>query len=117
MIVSTDPVEHVRRPTPLVGVRDAYGIMVVGESMVPEFEAGDTLLIHPHLPPALNVSCVFYALHNGEERAIVKRLIRFTTETWHLRQWNPPAGRKADFTLPRREWNKCHRVIGKYARR
>lgn len=116
MIVSTDPVDWVLRPAPLAKVARGYGLIVVGESMEPEFEAGDIALIHPHLPPVGGATCVFYAERDGEARATIKRLLRVSERFWHVRQWNPPRGEKADFTLPRSEWAKCHRVVGKYSK-
>jgi len=116
IIVSSDPVAWVIRPTPLVGVTRSYGIIVVGESMVPEFWPGDTALINPHLPPERGATFVFYGERDGEVRATVKHLLRWSETVWHLRQWNPPKGQKTDFTLPRSEWTKAHRVVGKYSK-
>src|SRR6185437_10887176 len=45
LIVSTDPVAWILRAAPLVGVSRAYGIIVVGDSMVPELWPGNTALI------------------------------------------------------------------------
>jgi phage repressor protein C with HTH and peptisase S24 domain len=117
MVLSSDPVDYVRRPERLVNVKDGYGIIVVGESMFPAFEPGDTLLVHPHLPPEPDTDIVLYSVHDGETRATVKRLRRATPEAWLLTQWNPPKGRKKHFTLSRKEWQTCHRVVGKYSRR
>lgn len=116
IVVSSDPVAWVVRPTPLVGVTRSYGIIIVGESMVPEFRPGDTALINPHLPPERGATFVFYRERDGEVRATIKHLVRWTEAVWHLQQWNPPKGQKADFTLPRAEWNKAHRVVGKYSK-
>jgi phage repressor protein C with HTH and peptisase S24 domain/DNA-binding XRE family transcriptional regulator len=117
LIVTSDPVDFEWRPAPLAGVRDAYGLIVVGTSMVPEYEPGDVALVHPHLAPTRDVTCVFYAEAPGEVRATIKRLTRVTETAWHVHQWNPPEGQKADFTLQRREWTKCHRILGRYNRR
>ena len=118
VVISTDPVDYVRRPAPLASVRDGYAVIVVGESMVPAFEPGDLALVHPHLPPVPNVDVVLYTADEaGEVKATIKRLIRSTPTEWHLRQWNPPDGKKADFTLSRKVWTRCHRIVGKYSRR
>lgn len=117
LIVSTEPIEYLLRPEPLEGVLKGYGIRIVGESMMPELDEGDIALVHPHLLPARDQTCVFYSEMHGEARAIIKRLVRFTDTLWHVRQWNPPAGEKADYTLPRKEWTICHRVVGKYSKR
>lgn len=117
LIVSTDPVDWVIRPAPLANVARGYGIIVVGESMVPEYEPGDTALINPHLPPLGGYTCVFYAEgQHGEARATIKRLVRVSEASWHVLQWNPAKGEKTEFTLSRKEWSKCHRCVGKYSK-
>ncbi len=118
MIVHVDPVDWVKRPTPLANVRGSYGLIVTGDSMEPEFWSGDIALVHPHLPPTPGSSYIFYADNgSGEARAKIKHLLRVTATDWNLRQWNPPPGEQAEFLLGRKEWPKCHRVIGKYSRR
>lgn len=117
MVLTSDPVDYVRRPEPLANVRDAYGIIVVGDSMEPAFEPGDMLLVHPHLPPQPGKDVVLYAQRDGETRATVKRLRRATPDAWHLIQHNPPKGGKREFVLSRKEWQTCHLVVGKYSRR
>lgn len=116
LIVSADPVSWVMRPTPLIGVSKSYGVIVVGESMVPELWPGDTALINPHLPPERGATFVFYAEEHGDVRATLKHLLRWTETVWHVRQWNPAKGQKAEFTLPRSAWRRCHRVVGKYSK-
>ena len=116
LIVSSDPVSWVMRPTPLIGVSRSYGVIVVGESMVPEFWPGDTALINPHLPPERGATFVFFAEGDDGVRATIKHLVRWSEGLWHVRQWNPPKGQKEDFTLSRSEWSRCHRVVGRYAK-
>lgn len=118
MAISNDPVDYVRRPAPLANVKDGYALLVIGESMLPAFEPGDMLLVHPHLPPVPDTDVVLY--HDdgaGQVLVTVKRLRKITQDTWHLIQWNPQPGRKKEFTLPRKDWPRCHRVVGKYSRR
>lgn len=112
IIRSSDPVDWVPRPEPVARVKDAYGLYIVGESMAPEFEPGDIALVNPALPLVGNTTCILYAEREGEARAMVKRLLRATPKEWQLRQWNP----KKDFSLSRKEWGICHRVLGKYSR-
>jgi phage repressor protein C with HTH and peptisase S24 domain len=110
IIRSADPVDWVPRPEPVARVKNAYGLYIVGESMLPEFEPGNIALVNPVLPIVGNTTCVLYAEMDGEARATIKRVLRTSQKDWHLRQWNP----KKDFTLSRKEWGVCHRVIGKY---
>lgn len=117
LIRTVDPVDWIPRPDPVRHVKNAYGQIVVGTSMEPEYEAGDTALVNPMLPLLNNVTCIFYTENpQGEARATIKRLLRASDTTWFVRQWNPPPGGKAEFTLNRREWAIAHRVFGKHTR-
>lgn len=116
VLVDTEPVERAPWPSVVAGVRGAYGLIITGSSMEPEFETGDTAIINPHLPPIPGATFVFYAEKDGSARATIKRLRRATTDSWLVRQHNPPEGQRADFALSRKEWTICHRVLGKYYR-
>lgn len=116
IIITSEPVDWLPRPAPVANVRGAYGLYVVGESMAPEFEPGDIALVNPHLPVVPDTTCIFYGQQQDEVRATIKRLRRKTGDTWYLKQWNPPAGMKAEFALSRVAWPVCHRVVGKYSR-
>jgi DNA-binding XRE family transcriptional regulator len=118
LIVSADPVEYVARPAPLMNVRDGYGVLIVEDSMAPEFEPGDVALVHPHLPPKPGETCVFYAeQEDGTTLAIIKRLRRAAPDVWHVTQWNPGENQPKDFTLNRAEWQTCHVTVGRYTKR
>lgn len=117
IIVSTDPIDIYPRPAPVEHVKDAYGLYVTGESMIPEFEPGDIAIVNPRLPIIANVTAILYAEDHGEARATIKRVRRFNDEMWYLRQWNPPPGMEPDFTLLRTVWQIGHRVVGRYTRR
>ena len=111
VIVTFDAVEYVKRPTIVEGVKDAYGILLTGESMVPAYWPGDMALIHPHLQPSRDTDVVlFHVPPAGEAEAIIKRLVSFNDRDWHLKQYNPAQ----EFTESRVEWSICHRVVGKY---
>lgn len=114
IIRSTDPVDWYPRPSPVAHVREAYGLYVVGDSMSPEFEAGDIALVNPALPPLAGKPCIFYTELHGEARATIKRFLRASPTLWHVYQHNPPRNMGNEFTLPRKEWGICHRVLGKY---
>lgn len=117
IILSTEPVDFQPRPTILQNVRDAYGLIIAGDSMSPEYRNGDTALINPHLPAIGDEVYVFYSERQGEARATIKHLRRATADKWLVSQHNPPHNMPKDFTLPRAEWRIAHRVLGKYARR
>ncbi len=114
IIRSSDPVDWYPRPAPVAHVKSAYGLYVVGQSMIPEFEPGDIALVNPILPPISEKPCIFYTEIHGEARATIKRYLRATANQWIVYQHNPPRGGAHEFTLSKKEWAICHRVLGKY---
>lgn len=116
LVVSDVPADFAVRPVPLAHVPRAYGLLIVGKTMEPEYRAGDLALINPHLPIVGGEAYVFYAEREGSGRATVKHLRRYTADNWLVTMWNPPAGLSRDFPLPRKEWQWAHRILGKYSR-
>lgn len=114
IIRSAEAVDWYPRPAPVAHVREAYGLYVMGESMAPEFEPADIALVNPMLPPLPGKPCIFYSERRGEARATIKRFLRSSPTIWHVYQHNPPHGMTKEFTLSRKEWSICHRVLGKY---
>jgi transcriptional regulator with XRE-family HTH domain len=114
IIIDTQPVSHDLRPTVVAGVRGAYGLIITGSSMIPQFEPGDIAIVNPHLPVTPGGTYIFYAEKEGQARATIKRLRRATTDSWLVTQHNPAEGQKPDFTLSRREWTVVHRVLGNH---
>jgi phage repressor protein C with HTH and peptisase S24 domain len=111
MLVSSDPIQQMMRPDPLMTVRSGYGVYVVGESMSPAYEQGDIALIHPALPPRRNADVILVRKEaDGTPHVLIKRLLGWDDAHWRLRQYNPPE----DFTLPRAEWTEVQAIVGKY---
>jgi phage repressor protein C with HTH and peptisase S24 domain len=117
IIRSSEPIDFIPRPSHLIHVKDAYGLLVTGNSMAPEYKNGEMAIVEPSLPVVPDEVYIFYAEKDGEARATIKHLRRATAERWLVRQHNPPEGQTADFILSRREWAIAHRVTGKRARR
>lgn len=117
IIRSSDPVDFIPRPTHLLHVKDAYGLLVTGDSMWPEFKSGQMAIVEPSLAVIPDEVYIFYAERDGEARATIKHLRRATVDRWLVSQHNPPEGSPKDFSLPRKEWGLAHRVTGKFARR
>jgi hypothetical protein len=112
MIVHTDVMEYVKRPVILEGVPDSYGILIVGDSMVPAYRPGDMALIHPRRPPERDTDVVLYDQDHrtGEAKSMIKRLIGFNDRSWKLEQYNPAK----TFSEHRADWPICHQVVGMY---
>jgi transcriptional regulator with XRE-family HTH domain len=112
VIVTFDAIDYVKRPAELENVKGGYGLLIVGESMIPAFWPGDMALVNPHLTPARQKNVILYHTppNGGEVEAMVKQLEGWTPKEWHLKQWNP----MLEFSEFRQEWPVCHRVVGKY---
>ena len=59
-ITDTDPIDWVLPPTHLQHVRDGYGVIIAGDSMVPIYRPGDIALVNPRLPPKLEDVVILY---------------------------------------------------------
>jgi phage repressor protein C with HTH and peptisase S24 domain len=113
MILSNEPVSWIPRDPRLEGVADAYGCFVSGDSMEPAYERGNLLLVHPSADISPGDDCVFLReTADGTRYVLIKRLVRRNEASWTVKQYNPAK----TYTLPRREWQKAHLVIGKYNR-
>lgn len=117
IIRSSEPVDFIPRPTHLQHVRDAYGLLITGSSMEPEYKSGEMAIVEPSLAMVPGEVYIFYAEKDGEARATIKHLRRATADRWLVTQHNPPEGMANDFTLSRKEWAIAHRVTGKRTRR
>jgi transcriptional regulator with XRE-family HTH domain len=112
-VLSADAIAWVHRDQRLVGVRDAFACYVVGESMFPAYEQGNLLLVNPAVPPNAGDDCLLIQeAPDGARYGLIKRLVRFNSTSWTVKQWNPDK----TFTLPRKQWQRALLVIGKYNR-
>lgn len=114
VFVSERPVQTVKRPEPLATVTNGYGVIVAGESMIPIVRPGDTVLVHPHLPPKTDDLCLFIGEDNGEFRATLKEFRAQTESLWRIKRYHP---KEEEFTLRKRDFPRCEVVVGLYRRR
>jgi phage repressor protein C with HTH and peptisase S24 domain len=94
---TSDIIDYVRRPFGLIGAKDIYALYVEGESMVPRFEPGDLVFVHPHRRPRGGDYVVIQEpdTDNGGPRGYIKRLVAVTPQWIRTTQFNPAA--KLDF--------------------
>lgn len=93
IILSTDPIEVIPRPSVVANIREAYGLIITGTSMFPEFRHGETAIVNPLLPFQPGEVHIFYAEREGAARASIKELRRATTDNWLVSQHNPPGAK------------------------
>ncbi len=104
IVITPDPIDYIHRPGHMASVRDPYGFIVVGSSMSPALEDGDLVIVNPVLRPRAGADCVFiHDQPDGAMKALVKRLVRPTADSWKVRQFSPPR----DFDLSRRKWPRA----------
>lgn len=116
-VVNNEPIDHIRRPQSLLKVRNAFAVHCIGDSMDPAYAHGDTCYIDPGKPVGPGDDCLFIREDDDggtpEMYALLKRLVRYTATTWHVRQFSP----KKDFELSRAVWRKAYLVTGKENKR
>jgi phage repressor protein C with HTH and peptisase S24 domain len=100
-----DGVGYTPRPANLSGVRSAYAIYMVGDSMEPRYEQGWLLHINPFKPPKRGRDVV---VRKQGDIVLIKQFVGWDGDTLVLRQLNPPD----TLRIPRAEVLECHLVVG-----
>lgn len=98
--------EWIRRPPILASVAKAYAVRCEGTSMVPVFEPGDLVCVHPRRPVSIGdyVLIVMKPAVEGENpAAFLKRLVRRTADEIEVDQLN--GGKRRKFA-----WSKIDQV-------
>lgn len=114
MTVTFDPVEWVKRPAPLMGVKGGFGMYVTGDSMEPVYKNGDMILVHPHKPPGRGDDVLIITQHlDGSSAAMVKELVSLDDNLIVLKQHNP----KKEFDLAFGEAIQVFKIVGMYKAR
>ncbi|HEY3910405.1 MAG TPA: LexA family transcriptional regulator [Stellaceae bacterium] len=101
----SDPIGSTPRPANLSGVREAYAIYMVGDSMEPRYEQSWLLHVNPFKPPTRGRDVVVYKQGNI---VLIKQFVGWEGDTLVLRQLNPPD----TLRIPRAEVRECHLVVG-----
>lgn len=109
MIISPDPIETIGRPPDLMGVKEAYAVRVVGDSMVPAFRPGDLAFVHPALPPLSGHEVVLQRDDHGTRYGLIKTFLDVKGDALRVVQYNP----RRVLILRASEWPICHTVVGR----
>jgi phage repressor protein C with HTH and peptisase S24 domain len=105
MFLEDGPIGYTSRPANLGGVRSAYAIYMVGDSMVPRYEPGWLLHINPFKPPTRGRDVVVY---KEGQSVLIKQFVGWEGDTLVLHQLNPPD----TLRIPRDQVRECHLVVG-----
>jgi phage repressor protein C with HTH and peptisase S24 domain len=105
MFLEDGPIGYTQRPANLDGVRGAYAIYMLGDSMEPRYEQGWLLHVNPFKPPLRGRDVVVYT---SDQAVLIKQFVRWEGDTLVLRQLNPPM----ELRIARGEALECHLVVG-----
>jgi phage repressor protein C with HTH and peptisase S24 domain len=105
MFLADGPIGYTPRPANLSGVRGAYAIYMVGDSMEPRYEQGWLLHVNPFKPPTRGRDVVVY---KKGDAVLIKQFVRWEGDALVLRQLNPAE----ELRVPRDEVAECHLVVG-----
>lgn len=108
-IFSTMPVDYVRRPPALDGVRDAYSFYVTGDSMEPAHPHGALRMVHPHRPVSPGDTVVVTTKHWAHDpgQGYIKIFRRRAGGMLVLEQLNP----QATIQIPLQFVGSLHKVL------
>jgi phage repressor protein C with HTH and peptisase S24 domain len=105
MFLEDGPIGYTARPNNLVGVRGAYAIYMIGDSMEPRYQQGWLLHVNPFKPPTRGRDVVLY---KEDKAVLIKQFVRWDNDALVLRQLNP----EREIRIPRNEVGECHLVVG-----
>ena len=74
MFLADGPIGYTPRPANLAGVRGAYAIYMVGDSMEPRYEQGWLLHVNPFKPPTRGRDVVLY---KTDQAVLIKQFVRW----------------------------------------
>lgn len=99
-------VEYSPRHPAQKGLKDAFKVYVLGDSMEPRYFENEIVAVHPGRLPSKGEDCVVL-MHDGH--AVVKRYCGQDENAVHVSQYNPPR----DFTISKAEIEKIFVVVGR----
>ena len=105
MFLGDGPIGYTPRPANLNGVRAAYAIYMVGDSMEPRYAQGWLLHVNPFKPPTRGRDVVVY---KAGQSVLIKQFVGWEGGSLLLRQLNPPQ----TLRIPREEVLECHLIVG-----
>ena len=105
MFLADGPIGYTARPANLGGVRGAYAIYMVGDSMEPRYAQGWLLHVNPFKPPTRGRDVVVY---KTGQAVLIKQFVRWDGDALVLHQLNPPE----DLRISRDAVLECHLVVG-----
>jgi phage repressor protein C with HTH and peptisase S24 domain len=108
LVMTSEPVDKAERPPSLTHVRDAYGVIVKGDSMGSVVRAGHIVVVNPHAHARREDICVFRSEKNGEFKSTIKEFVAELADGWRVKRYRP---KEKEFILKKSDWPECHVVV------
>lgn len=86
IVMEDGAIDWTARPTALDGIDDAFAVFVTGDSMVPKYQAGDLVYIHPHKTPRKDR---FVLIEMAGHKGLIKQFEKWDGDTLVVKQFNP----------------------------
>lgn len=102
-------IADVLAPPAVAGVRDAYAVYVVGESMEPRYKAGETAFVHPYIPVRRGDFVVVQIQGDDGDAPFgyIKEFVSMDERRLRLKQLNPAE----TLEFPRKAVISVHKIV------
>lgn len=111
-ILNGETVQHIKRPSVLFGVKDAFAVYLMGDSMMPKYKPGKKVYVHTAQPPQIGDDVLIELYpetdHDPTGQAMVKELVARTPTKIRLKQHNPPDDR---IEIDRKRVKSIYRIV------
>lgn len=109
-VLNGNKLNDIMAPPILRGVREAYAVYVVGESMEPRYLAGEAVHVHPHLPVRRGDFVVVQIAvdEHSPPHGYIKQFLSKNGDVIRLRQLNPDS----EMEFPADQVVSVHRIVG-----
>lgn len=102
--------EMIESPSILASVPDSYAVRILGESMMPRYEPGEIVYVHPRMPVRKGDYILAQVSEDGADGHVmgyVKRLISIDERKLVVEQLSP----KREMVFPRSRVKSVHKII------
>lgn len=110
--VTKTPVEFLPRPHLVNLEKDAFGIIIGTQIMLPLFRIGDIIIIHPRKTPKEQDICLFIGYENSITIYTIAELVHEDFLSWTIKHYHS----YDTCSLSKTIWKKCHCIVAKYFR-
>ena len=105
-----NPIDQIDAPSFISNVTDAYAVYIVGDAMMPRFNAGEVVFVHPHRPVKNGSDVVVQLNVNDQRHAFVLEYVSASDTKLIAKQHNPDK----QITFDSVNIHAVHSVIGSY---